>query len=198
MTTIRHTEPCGLRSEMRLAERGSKTESALSQAVASGDAFEHRPSECGHCVQDFLAEFDLRDLPGEVAGFESEADDTLPTAVCVYIRLRWSPRDVRRAPHTLSRLWSIRRWESAGGLPRFAVRARWAVHLKRDHAHSFTELHTLLDPPFGQPLLDELASTREDRSVLTTDDQAAVIIGQYLPCPLFLLLDRIRFHIKAE
>ena len=25
MTTIRHTEPCGLRSEMRLAERGSKS-----------------------------------------------------------------------------------------------------------------------------------------------------------------------------
>ena len=66
----------------------SAEESALSQAVASGDAFEHRPSECGHCVQDFLAEFDLRDLPGEAAGFESEADDTLPTAVCVYIRLR--------------------------------------------------------------------------------------------------------------
>ena len=31
-------------------------EFALSQAVASGDAFEHRPSECGHCVQDFLAD----------------------------------------------------------------------------------------------------------------------------------------------
>ena len=30
-------------------------EFALSQAVASGDTFEHRPSERGHCVQDFLA-----------------------------------------------------------------------------------------------------------------------------------------------
>ena len=55
-------------------------ESALSQAVASGGAFEHRPSECGHCVQNFLAELDLRDLPGEAAGFELGADDTLPTA----------------------------------------------------------------------------------------------------------------------
>ena len=55
-------------------------EFALSQAVASGDTFEHRPSECGHCVQDFLADLDLRDLPGEAAGFELGADDTLPTA----------------------------------------------------------------------------------------------------------------------
>ena len=55
-------------------------EFALSQAVASGDAFEHRPSECGHCVQNFLADLDLRDLPGEAAGFELGADDTLPTA----------------------------------------------------------------------------------------------------------------------
>ena len=55
-------------------------EFALSQAVASGDTFEHRPSECGHCVQNFLADLDLRDLPGEAAGLESAADDTLPTA----------------------------------------------------------------------------------------------------------------------
>ena len=55
-------------------------EFALSQAVASGDAFEHRPSERGHCVQGFLAELDLRDLPGESAGLESGADDALPTA----------------------------------------------------------------------------------------------------------------------
>ena len=55
-------------------------EFALSQAVASGDAFEHRPSECGHCVQNFLADLDLRDLPGEAAGLELGADDTLPTA----------------------------------------------------------------------------------------------------------------------
>ena len=41
-------------------------EFTLSQAVASGDAFEHRPSECGHCVQDVSAELDLRDLPGSV------------------------------------------------------------------------------------------------------------------------------------
>ena len=59
---------------------GAEMEFALSQAVASGDAFEHRPSECGHCVQDFLADLDLRDLPGEAAGFELGADDTLPTA----------------------------------------------------------------------------------------------------------------------
>ena len=45
-------------------------EFALSQAVASGDALEHRPPECGHCVQNFLADLDLRDLPGEAARFE--------------------------------------------------------------------------------------------------------------------------------
>ena len=55
-------------------------EFALSKAVASGDAFEHRPSECSHCVQNFLADLDFRDLPGEAAGFELGADDTLPTA----------------------------------------------------------------------------------------------------------------------
>ena len=58
----------------------SEMEFALSQAVASGDAFEHRPSECGHCVQNFLADLDFRDLPGEAAGFELGADDALPTA----------------------------------------------------------------------------------------------------------------------
>ena len=42
--------------------------------------FEHRPSGCGHCVQDFLADLDLRDLPGEAAGLESGAGDALPTA----------------------------------------------------------------------------------------------------------------------
>ena len=59
---------------------GAEIEFALSQAVASGDTFEHRPSECGHCVQNFLADLDFRDLPGEAAGFELGADDTLPTA----------------------------------------------------------------------------------------------------------------------
>ena len=60
---------------------GAEMEFALSQAIASGDAFEHRPSECGHCVPNFLAELDLRDLPGEAAGFELGADDTLPTVI---------------------------------------------------------------------------------------------------------------------
>ena len=32
------------------------------------------------CVQNFLADLDLRDLPGEATGLESGADDTLPTA----------------------------------------------------------------------------------------------------------------------
>ena len=59
---------------------GAEMEFVLSQAVASGDTFEHRPSECGHCVQDFLADLDLRDLPGEAAGSESGADDALPPA----------------------------------------------------------------------------------------------------------------------
>ena len=31
-----------------VARIGVAMEFALSQAVASGDAFEHRPSECGH------------------------------------------------------------------------------------------------------------------------------------------------------
>ena len=55
-------------------------EFALSQAVASGDTFEHRPSECGHCVQRFLVELGLRDLLGEASGLESGDDDALPTA----------------------------------------------------------------------------------------------------------------------
>ena len=59
---------------------GAEMEFPLSQAVASGGAFEHRPSECGHCVQNFLAELDLRDLLGEAARFELGADDALPTA----------------------------------------------------------------------------------------------------------------------
>ena len=59
---------------------GAEMEFALSQAVASGDTFEHRPSECGHGVQNFLTDLNLRDLPGEAAGFELGADDTLPTA----------------------------------------------------------------------------------------------------------------------
>ena len=59
---------------------GAEMEFALSKAVASGDTFEHRPSECGHCVQDFLADLDLRDLPGEAARFELGADDALPPA----------------------------------------------------------------------------------------------------------------------
>ncbi len=59
---------------------GRRWNSPFPQAVASGDAFEHRPSGCGHCVQNFLADLDLRDLPGEAAGFELGADDTLPTA----------------------------------------------------------------------------------------------------------------------
>ena len=55
-------------------------EFALSQAVASGGAFEHRTSEGGHGVQDFLAELYLGDRPGEAVGLESGADDALPTA----------------------------------------------------------------------------------------------------------------------
>ena len=58
---------------------GAEMEFARSQAVASGDAFEHRPPECGHCVQNFLDDLDLRDLPGEAARFELGADHALPT-----------------------------------------------------------------------------------------------------------------------
>ena len=63
-----------------VASIGVEMEFALSQAVASGDTFDHRPSECGHCVQNFLADLDFRDLPGEAAGFELGADDALPPA----------------------------------------------------------------------------------------------------------------------
>ena len=73
-------KPSGLTPRSVVAWIGAEMEFALSQAVASGDAFEHRPSECGHCVQNFLADLDFRDLPGEAAGFELGADDTLPTA----------------------------------------------------------------------------------------------------------------------
>ena len=59
---------------------GVEMEFPLSPSRSSGDTFEHRPSECGHCVQDFLADLNLRDLPGEAAGFELGTDDTLPTA----------------------------------------------------------------------------------------------------------------------
>ena len=58
---------------------GAEMEFARSQAVASGDALEHRPPECGHCVQNFLADLDLRDLPGEAARFELGADHALST-----------------------------------------------------------------------------------------------------------------------
>ena len=86
-------------------------EFALSQAVASGDAFEHRPSECGHCVQNFLAELNLRDLPGEAAGFELGADHTLPPADLRSIRLRGLyPVAACQAMRPLLRIWAI--WQS--------------------------------------------------------------------------------------
>ena len=64
---------------------GAETEFPLSQAVASGDAFEHRPSERGHCVQDFSAELDLRDLPGEAAEFKFGADDALSNGPSAFL-----------------------------------------------------------------------------------------------------------------
>ena len=94
---------------------GAEMEFALSQAVASGDTFEHRPSECGHCVQDFLADLDLRDLPGEAAGSESGADDALPPAICVSIRLRWLyPVAAYQAMRPLLRIWAIWRSRTVG------------------------------------------------------------------------------------
>ena len=86
-----------------VASIGVEMEFALSQAIASGDAFEHRPSECGHCVQNFLADLDFRDLPGEAARFELGADHALPTAdLRFYPAALGPPRDVRRgALHTL-------------------------------------------------------------------------------------------------
>ena len=53
---------------------------ALSQAVASGDAFEHRPPECGHCVQNFLADLNLRDLPGEAGSVSRSGGTQNPSA----------------------------------------------------------------------------------------------------------------------
>ena len=46
----------------------------------AGDACDRGTSACGHWVQACVAELDLPDLPGAVAGFAREGDDTLPTA----------------------------------------------------------------------------------------------------------------------
>ena len=67
---------------------GAETELALSQPAASGGTSEHGPAEVGRCVRDFVAALDLRDLPGEAEGFESEAEDTLPMVHLRSIRLR--------------------------------------------------------------------------------------------------------------
>ena len=66
---------------------GAETELALSQPAASGGTSKYGPAEVGRCVQDFVAALDLRDLPGEAAGLESETDDTLPMAHLRSIRL---------------------------------------------------------------------------------------------------------------
>ena len=58
----------------------SETELALSQAVASVGASGHDTSVCCHCVQDFLAALNRRDLTGKSEGLESGASDALPTA----------------------------------------------------------------------------------------------------------------------
>ena len=90
-------------------------EFALSQAVASGDTFEHRPSECGHCVQDFLAGWTsviclekLRDLSlGPMTRFHRP--------ICVSIRLRWLyPVAACQAMRPLLRIWAIWRSRTVG------------------------------------------------------------------------------------
>ena len=91
-------------------------EFALPQAVASGDAFEHRPPECGHYVQNFLADLDLRDLPGEAARFELGADHALPTTdlrfypAALVVPL-WPPCQAMRP---LLRIWAIWRSRTVG------------------------------------------------------------------------------------
>ena len=60
-----------------VARIGVETEFALSQAVGSGNGFEHGPAEVGHRIQDYLAVFDLCDLPREAANYEPMADDGL-------------------------------------------------------------------------------------------------------------------------
>ena len=63
-------------------------EFALCQAVASGDAFEHRPSEYGHCVQDFLAEFDLwkaHDCPSAFRRFSGASMEHFQYAAITWI-----------------------------------------------------------------------------------------------------------------
>ncbi len=60
-----------------VARIGAETEFALSQAVASLNAFKHGTTEFGHFVQNFLAEFDLGDPPGKAASFKLGADDDL-------------------------------------------------------------------------------------------------------------------------
>ena len=68
---------------------GAEMEFALSQAVASGGAFEHRPSECGYCVQDFLSELDLRDLLEKPRDWSLGPMTLFQRPICVSIRLRW-------------------------------------------------------------------------------------------------------------
>ena len=95
-----------------------ETEFSLSQAVASGDAFEHRPSERGHCVQDFSPSWTsviclekLRDLSlGPMTLFQRP--------ICVSIRLRWLyPVAVCQAMHPLLRIWAIWRSERSHHAP---------------------------------------------------------------------------------
>lgn len=71
-----------------------ETEFALSQAVGSGDAFEHGPAEVGHRIQDYLAVFDLCDLPREAANFEPMSDDALGEKSL----LGWTPMSVYYQP----------------------------------------------------------------------------------------------------
>ena len=54
---------------------------------------------------------DLRDLPGEAAGFEVGADDAVPTAHLRFYSARWLyPVAVCQAMHQLIRIWAI--WRS--------------------------------------------------------------------------------------
>ena len=95
---------------------GRRWNSPFSQAVASGDTLEHRPSECGHCVQNFLADLDLRDLPGEAGtDWSLRPMTTLPTADLRFFRLRWLyPVATCQTMRPLLRIWAIWRSRTVG------------------------------------------------------------------------------------
>ena len=175
---------CGLFISSVVAWIGAEMEFALSEAIASGDAFEHRPSECGHCVQNFLADLDLRDLPGEAAGSESGADDTLP------------PADLRFYPAALV--------VPCGRLPGHAAVAaelgnmaipnrRIPRRLRPDHCvlwRRYNHIQGLPIPfpqqiPCGRPIIGAVRQKARDRGIeLIQEPVSGLLLSSRRSCPI--------------